>query len=389
MWLLAKTMQSRYLTTILFLMNFGVGAVSQDTPSATPDRDSVTAGQAFHLKVRLIEPPSYQASLRAWFDFSPTPGTPSPKAPLQIQCGGTSQADNSEADLTCSVPIDEDSGTFNVEPQIQLGPPPGGARVREIPIQATSIRVTSVPDNNVYPTSAAAKISLDQKQILQKGAAKFDSLLDQMGTRVDLNAAETHAFKQYLALVTNMAIDSLQQTRAEYVAALPEGKEEPIFFEDFDRQLRAFVIEANAPAISSNTGSSNNRPQFLRVQLSNGASVIVRPSPLDGSMGPYLSTLVALLTNIRDAYRKIAETGSDSFTISLQSSPPGATISYRRVGEKYQDYTKPTDVAQANFPYAMWTFQFTLGTCVVVKYPNPYIETSPNLNVDMQNCTQK
>jgi len=234
-----------------------------------------------------------------------------------------------------------------------------------------------------------ASISLDQKQILQNGAAKVDLILDQLAARVDERAAETRALRDYLATVATTARGALEQTRTQYRASLPVGKDEPIFFEDFDRQFRVFIIEANAPTTASDDRVNHGSVGLLNVQLSNSESITVRPSPLDGSVGPFVSTLVTLLTNLRDAYHKIADTGSDTFTMSLKSSPPGAAISYRRVGEKYQDYSKPTDVEQATFPYAMWTFRFVLGKCEVVKYPNPYIETSPNLSVEMQNCSRK
>jgi hypothetical protein len=89
------------------------------------------------------------------------------------------------------------------------------------------------------------------------------------------------------------------------------------------------------------------------------------------------------------SFNKVASTGSDTFTISLKSSPAGATITYSRVGEKPLEYSSPTDVEQATFPYAMWTFNFTMGLCSVAKKPNPYIEKSPNLNVQMTNCSKK
>ena len=383
-------MQIRHSIVILFLMSFALPAMSQDTSTGTLDRDTVTAGQEFHLKVRFSQAPSYQAQLRTWFNYRPTNGIPAPPFPIQIQCNGTSQSNDVEADMNCLVPLDEDSGVFaSQNSTLEVGPPPGGSRYRYIPFQVPSIQVTSIPDKNVYPTSGTAAIRLDQKQILQNGAAKIDLFLDQLATKVDQHAAETRAFKMYLASVANDARDSLQDTRTQYRAGLQSGKEEPIFFEDFDRQLRVFVIEASAPNTSSNDGIGSGGALFLPVQLSSSETITVRPGPFDGSIGPYLSTLVALLTNIRDAYRKVADTGSDSFTISLRSSPSGAAISYRRIGEQYQDYSRSTDVDQATFPYAMWTFRFKLGKCEVVRFPNPYIETSPNLTVDMQNCTIK
>jgi hypothetical protein len=56
------------------------------------------------------------------------------------------------------------------------------------------------------------------------------------------------------------------------------------------------------------------------------------------------------------AFLRIAESGSTNFYLSLKSTPPGTAVSYMRIGEAYQDYSSPTDVDQANFPHALWTF---------------------------------
>ncbi|MGA7342928.1 MAG: hypothetical protein WBX18_20160, partial [Terracidiphilus sp.] len=286
----------------------------------------------------------------------------------------------------CSVPNDEDSGVFATA-RVRVGPPPGGERMREIPLRVNDVEIVSVPDTSVYPSSGVATISLSQKQILLNASAKVTLILDQLSTRADQHAAETKDFRLYLVSVANTARGQLSKTRIQYRESLPKGKKEPIFFEDFDRRLQAFTMATTPTA--SYLQRDSRRPHLVLAQASRGESVIVRPSPVDGSLGPYLSNLVSILTDLRDAYNVMADSRSDTFTISLKSSPPGATISYMRIGEPYQEYTKLTNVDQASFEYSMWSFKFTLGNCVVVKHPNPYVEKSPNLNVDMTNCVRK
>lgn len=259
--------------------------------------------------------------------------------------------------------------------------------MKEIPLKVADIEIVSVPDTNVYPGSGVATISLSQKQILVNAAEKMTFILDQLSTRADLHAAETKDFRRYLVSVANTARDELAKTRAQYRDTLSKGQTEPIFLEDFDRRLQAFTM-ATTPTASIRRPDSRSAHLVL-AQLSTSESVTVRPSPVDGSLGPYLSNLVSILTNLRDAYNVMADSRSDTFTISLRSSPSGATISYMRIGEPYQEYTKTTNVDEATFEYSMWTFKFTLGHCIVVKHPNPYIEKSPNLNVDMQNCSSR
>ena len=125
------------------------------------------------------------------------------------------------------------------------------------------------------------------------------------------------------------------------------------------------------------------------VQLSKNETVTVSPNNLGSSLGPFVSKLAKLMGDHVAAFLLIGQSGAATFTISLRSTPSGASISYKRIGEDYQDYSKTTDIDQATFPYALWTFRFTLGKCVVVKAPDPYIEKSPNLNASMLNCIKK
>ncbi|HEY1804630.1 MAG TPA: hypothetical protein VGG45_09115 [Terracidiphilus sp.] len=362
-------------------------AGAQETSAGSLDRDKVTAGQAFHLKVILSPAPSYQAHVATSFHYKHIEGIPDPPSPIQITCQAEDAVGDAAVDLSCPVPIDADSGVYMNGTSLRIWPAPGASRVRDIPLKVDDIEIVSVPDTNVYAGSAVATISLSQKQILVNAAAKVTFILDQLSTRADLHAAETKGFRQYLVSVADTARDELAKTRARYRDSLSKGQTEPIFLEDFDRQLQAFTM-ATTPTASIRRLDSRSAHLVL-AQLSTSESVTVRPSPVDGSLGPYLSNLVSILTNLRDAYNVLADSRSDTFTISLRSSPPGATISYMRIGEPYQEYTKKTNVDEATFDYSMWTFKFTLGHCVVVKHPNPYIEKSPNLTVDMQNCSDR
>jgi hypothetical protein len=251
------------------------------------------------------------------------------------------------------------------------------------------IEVLAVPDTNTYPQAATASILLNQKQILTNGAAKVEALLDLLNTKVDNNSAETPTLRVYLRDVAREGKAQLEKTRAAYVKTLPEGSPEPIVFKDFDLRYTDLITEIRAPKDAALLMKDSESPRLVNVQLSTKDTVTVHPQAIDPSVGPLVTKLAVLLGDHIAAFLKIADTGSTSFTISLKSSPPGATVSYKRIGEKYQDYTSVTDIPNATFPYALWTFRFVLGECVVVKTPNPYIEKAPNLNPAMQSCVKK
>lgn len=373
---------------MLALASYVSVARAQESPKVTLNRAKITAGQTLKLSVMFPEAPSYAATIQMNFGCRRNVGAVPQDTPSEISCIGTGKAGSRNVNISCQIPFDQGGGVYQLE-QFRLGPPPGGSRWRILKSSVPDFEVIPAEDKNVYPTSATASISLDQKQVLQNGAMKVDALLDQLNARVEGNSAETKDLKAYLSNMAGTAKGELEHIRAQYRQTLPSGKKEPIFFEDFDRQLTAFIAGVGAPKTVNLQQHNPQTAHFMLVQLSSSKTVIVHPMPLDGSLGPFASNLVQLLVNLRDAFNMIAGTGSDTFTISLRSTPPGASISYKRIGEDYQDYSSPTDVDQATFPYAMWTFRFTIDHCDVIKKPNPYIERSPNLTVSMLDCVKR
>lgn len=381
-------MRTKYLLATLILVGQVPALLAQGIPTATLDRDRITAGDTLKLKVTFSEAPSYATNVLAYFAFKQTNGTYRQEVPDMIACGGNNKAGLKDMELSCRIPIDQGGGIYHIN-QFRFGPPPGGSHWRYLNVAVPDFEVVPVEDRNIYPKTAVASISLDQKQILQNGAIKIDALLDQLNTRVEGSSAETADLKAYLYRVASTGKDELERTRAQYRKTLPRGKTEPIFFEDFDLQFTSYMDGVGAPKTVSLREQNPQSAHFMLAQLSTSETVIVHPTPLDGSLGPFVSNLAQLFVNLTDAYHMIIRTGSDTFTISLRSTPPGAAISYKRIGEAYQDYSTPTDVDQATFPYAMWTFRFTLNHCEVIKKPNPYIEQSPNLIVSMADCVKK
>ena len=386
---LSSATYARFIVAVLLLASRLSVIQAQEIGVGSLDHDRITAGQTFQLTVTFPTAPTYQGYAVVLFDYKPVNGIVPPQSPIEFGCRGDTRLASREVVLSCSVPIDTDGGTYEVRNPLQLGPPPGATRIKYVKVKVPDIDVMPVQDTNVYPTTAAGTISLDQQQILQSGAAKIEVLLDQLNTRVDHSAAETSDLKVYLSKLAKTSQGELEKSRSAFRATLPKDAPEPIFFEDFDRQYAALIVEINAPQNTGIEMHPTGVPRLQMIQLSTNQTVTVRPPQFGGSLGPLVSKLAELMGDHVAAFLRVADSKSTSFTISLRSTPPGASISYKRIGESYQDYSTPTDVDQATFPYALWTFRFTMGHCEVVKHPNPYIEKSPNLNAVMQNCPKK
>jgi hypothetical protein len=381
----SKEMRAKYLLVAVTLMACRTRVSSQETLRGTLDYDRITAGEHFPLHISFPEAPTYAGNLQVYFRFKATNTVTPQNRPNDIVCTGKTGAGLKEEDLDCSIPIDQAGGTYEYV-EFDLGPPPNGSQWRHLKLSVPDIEVIPIEDKNVYPTSAVATISLPQRQLLTSGASKFGTLLDQLNTRVEDHSAETAELKAYLLGVATTGKSELGKIREQYRRLLSKDTKEPIFFEDFDRQFDDYIAGLRAPKSASVKDQSGESAHLQFVQLAKQETVIVHPSSTDDSLGPFVGNLTALLANVRDGLKQIADSQSDTFTISLKSTPPGATISYKRLCEPYQDYSSPTDVEKATFPYAMWTFRFTVKDCCIIKKPNPYIEKSPNLDPPMNEC---
>jgi hypothetical protein len=58
------------------------------------------------------------------------------------------------------------------------------------------------------------------------------------------------------------------------------------------------------------------------------------------------------------AYRTVVDTDSLTFDLEVRSSPEGATVSYRRRGDTFQQEAEPTDTVIRALPYAIWFVKF-------------------------------
>jgi hypothetical protein len=378
-----------YLLILLIFAGYAPTLMSQNVAQGTLDRDRITAGENIQLQLTFPEAPTYSGTIIIYFLYKPSKDVVLKYAPSEIACRGETKAGSKAADVQCPIPIDQAGGVYGLE-QFRLGPPPNGSQWRFPQLSIPDFEVIPVEDKNVYPASAVAEISLDQKQVLQDGASKISYLLDQLNGRVYLHAAETADLKSYLLDTATAAQGELRNSRVAYVKKLPSGSKEPVFLEDLERHYEDVITDLRGSLRRTSARKNDfEMPRFRLIQLSSDQTITVHPSSTDVSLGPLVTQLSDLLIKTIEEFQKISETRSTTFRIDLKSSPPGASISYGRLREPFQEWSAPTDVQQAEFPYALWTFVFKMGSCGIVKKPNPFIEKNPNLTVSMQNCRKK
>ena len=264
------------------------------------------------------------------------------------------------------------------------------------PITLTVLPMANAP---VLPSKATVKLDFDQKQYIRMQAEPIEKIRQDLLQSLANDATDSATLRGDLISAVSKADSLIPAVKEKYLALYAvKPVLDPVVFDDFDIHYRELLVELKAPSwpnpAVSPVSVADTHARLVIVQLKKRPSV-----PTDEGLPPDTrvlavyppyaeSVLNLLLLNVR-AYRMLAISGVDTFSIRLASRPPGATVYYTRVGQPYQQLSAKTIIDQTTFPYAMWTFKFVLAGCdPYVEEANPYIELHPNIDADLT-CKNK
>lgn len=367
---------------LLLLACAGMGH-AQSGAQITLPQGNVTAGDSFDVLVKLDHPATCETG--AFVEFVLPPSTSSFYAGTTIHAGETSVT------LKATPARDLPGGTYQVQRGF-LNPCPGYQNNKDFKVPAITVTVRALPDSNVYPTSADVKLSLTQKQFLDTKIAHLDNLDVELTTKIERNAADIPPLRDFLISIVKSADAQLTTTELQYREQIMKSQGPlPAFFADFHLQYQQLLVELRAPIPGNAQTDVRQSAMLLYVQLKKRTPTDQPASPPNFS-GTYPPSVIAVRTTIRDngsAYKYIRDNGRLTFDVQLSSFPSGARISYKKlIDDQYQDYSSPTDVANASFELATWNFKFHKEGCTdePVLQIDPYEDSHPRVSVEFRRC---
>jgi len=93
------------------------------------------------------------------------------------------------------------------------------------------------------------------------------------------------------------------------------------------------------------------------------------------------STLRVLDDNYK-AYTLVAASSTMTFDLDVGSTPAGAAVSFRRIGDPYQNHPDQTQTTIKNLVYALWTIRAEKNGKTQEKDHDPYRETNHVVHFD-------
>jgi len=237
------------------------------------------------------------------------------------------------------------------------------------------IRFNVIPKTNlILPTSAEITVNLDQKQLLRREAKRIQGRIQELKSTVSeyVRASHERAVTPLLRQTLLDSLAALKATEAEFTKLTSEQGQQPnasIFFDDLRRSYEGVIphLETSKAELG---GTAQLRP----------ASEKARPST---------ESLLALALRPMEqnelAYKVVAEEGSLTFDLEVDSTPEGARVSYFRRGDPPRSSPNQTRVTIPKLPYAIWVVRFEEpGYKTEEREHDPWREPNHVVHVDLQ-----
>ena len=239
------------------------------------------------------------------------------------------------------------------------------------------------------PGQPSASVELSEAQYFRSRAFPLRETREQLLSFLDQhsNANETRSVDEFLINILGAAQKDLHGTLRELEVRYKPKNGPPTLFEDLDRRYSALILDITDHRNHLAVGTYN-RARLVQVNAQQSSGVLPKTQEnitvLAGTLPPDASESLNVLDWNIAVYERIADTGMQTFSLSLVSSPPDAVVEAKRIGEEYLALGSKTTISKVTFDFAVWTFRFTKAGCqpFVQRY-DPVRDTSPAISVDL------
>ena len=226
----------------------------------------------------------------------------------------------------------------------------------------------------VLPTSAEITVNLNQIQLLRSEATHLQERIQQLKSAVSEYVRADHegAVPSLLRQNLSESVNALTNTQAEFSKLTTNGAEganAKIFFDDLRKSYENAISHlARATAVLKGEG------HLVRVSGDKKATA-----------EPFLSLALRPMEQNELAYKVVADQGSLTFDLEVDSTPEGAAVTYNRKGDPPRGNPDPTRSTIPSLAYAIWIVHFEKpGYKTEEREHDPFREPNHIVHVDLQ-----
>ena len=367
----------RLLSSLPFLLVLSAALLAQQSQTATLQEklttsDSVQAtvtyvsgdiraGEDFAFTVTLDRPPNFHGGALA-VGFSLRDGQGSTSTSVVAEPGQSVYA------LSVRIPEAAHGGIWALT-SLQFW---NSAAWENLTHKDVSFHVIPKP-GLIYPTSAEIAVNLSQVQLLRREATHLQVRIQELKSAVSeyVRANREGAVSPLLERNLRESVSALRDTQAEFSKLTADGAKGPqaeIFFGDLRKSYE--------DAIS----------HLVRSAALKGKGHLVRVSGVKkAAVEPFLSLTLRPMEQNELAYKIVADQGSLTFDLEVDSTPVGAAVSYNRRCDPPRGNPDPTRSTIRSLVYAIWIIHFEKpGYRAEEREHDPFREPNHVVHVDLQ-----
>lgn len=332
-------------------------------PGAITADPSVKAGDSITFHIEFDRSINVQ---RAYLNVNATgPGGLGVGNSVALEPGKTSY------DVQVPIPFDAPGGTYRLT-QVTVATVTG-MHSSTLKVESVSFQVIQTGKFDL-PTAAKVSINLSQSQLLWREAANLQNKIQVLKAAISALPEGKHDVRVATILRQNVldADKALEKTESEFLKLISTQSQEPtanIFFGDLHVTYRQALDRIGA-------SSSWSPPDFApRIQ-----------NVGQGARYPVLAEAVFRAFEQNElAYKVVADTGSLTFDLEVDTVPQGADVSYRRRGDSFAHLQNTTNSTIRSLPYAIWFVRFEKsGFRTEDREHDPFHEQNHVVNVELQ-----
>jgi hypothetical protein len=367
----------RCALAMTFFLATGSAALAQErSPSSNQQEELlVEAGETLKFKLHLSKAPT-SSDGRITFTTSPLFNTHSGTGGSPQFCGLT---DPEKLDYYCEVRTNK------------------GDVVGTLPAEITSVEI-HYPDRTLIPNYEPVRFRIQgpppvpvvreggiqvtvipsQAQLLRSERAKLRRRISDLKKAVaelEQSKAGASSLASLLRSSVGDEIVALEGTQRDFDKSATEEQKpaSTVFFDDLHRSYESALVQID--------DSSH------RAVVTGLAFRLVSQAAQDA--GPQYRLLAQATFGAFEqnelAYQTVVDTESLTFDLEVRSSPEGATVSYWRRGDTFQQEAEPTDTVIRALPYAIWIVKFhKAGFRDEIREHDPFREANHVVDVSLQ-----
>jgi hypothetical protein len=276
--------------------------------------------------------------------------------------------------------------SYNCEFRVPAIGPPGKWRIKsayfiignkkiKLTNAATDFRVLPNP-GVILPTRAELALNGSQTDLLRREAQRLGDRIQLLKSGMSHyeKASNKRELEPGLREYLNFEIAESNKTQAEFIRMSPAEDERAsaeIFFQDLRTGYHEAIDLVQRSAAT--------------LQIFSASLIPVSDDTQDRVSSPLLAVALRPFEENELAYNVVADSGSLTFDLEVDSDPPGATISYRRRGDQPRVNPNPTNSTVHSLPYAIWLVKFEkAGYTSIEREHDPFRESNHIIHVQMR-----